>query len=268
VRRMATRRVTPVRRRRARHRLIPVLAVLALAGVLSGAGIPPRPTSDTVKLTVPALVAKSYPFGVTAHGVSHGLSQLTVFLKNAACPPSAKLATSPGAHKIINTDVSGSYSTRHTVKAAKFVGMHIACAYLTSVGTPTAVTKATAQAPYSTVAFPKVTSPLFFTFTFGSFTKVVELTISGVPSGGAVTVNCSGSGCPFGSRSFSHKGRVALAGSFAGAHLSPHATIRILITAPNEVGKVAIFTVRRGALPSLSQLCLPPGAPKPLACAV
>jgi len=250
-------------------RLSGAVAVFTLAGVLGGSamanGTSPAPTYN-VKLTVPASVARSYPFTVTADGVSFNVSRLTVFLKNGACPASANLAVSAGAHEIISTNVASGYSKLHAV-TPKFVGTHIVCAYLTSVGTSALTTYANAQAVYSVVAYPKINSSVTYTFAFTtSYTKVVQLTVSGVPAGGGVAVNCAGHGCPLSNRSFTGSS-VALSGVFHGADLSPGAKIQISITAPSEVGKVEIFTTHRDSTPTVTTLCQPPGATKPRACA-
>ena len=73
-----------------------------------------------------------------------------------------------------------------------------------------------------------------------------------VPSGGVVAVKCTGHGCPFRNRSFSHKRQVALSGLFAGSRLYPGAKVKVSITAPNEVGKVYVFTVLSDHAPSVS----------------
>jgi hypothetical protein len=54
---------------------------------------------------------------------------------------------------------------------------------------------------------------------------------------------------------------------FAGRHLAPGAAIRVLITAPNSVGRLVTWTMVAGAHPLRSVKCLPPGVRSPVACA-
>jgi streptogramin lyase len=131
-----------------------------------------------------------------------------------------------------------------------------------AIGGPTAITKSV------TFSYAVVHSPISFTWTFtASFTVERSLSISNVPSGGKVAVSCHGGGCPFGSRTFKPtRGKVVLTSALSRSHLRPHATVRLDITATNEVGKVAIFTVRSGQQPSLTESCLPPGARTPSRC--
>jgi hypothetical protein len=105
--------------------------------------------------------------------------------------------------------------------------------------------------PAARVATVKPTMEWAFAYT-RSYTKIVRLSVMDVPSGGVVAVKCTGHGCPFRSRSFSHKSQVALGGLFHGARLFPGAKVKVSVTAPGEVGKVWILTVKSGALPSVS----------------
>jgi hypothetical protein len=80
-------------------------------------------------------------------------------------------------------------------------------------------------------------------------------------------VICAGGGCPFAKRTFVPKdGKVALASQFKRG-LRPHATVEIVVSAPNAVAKVAVFTIERGTQPIVADRCLPPGAKKPARCA-
>jgi hypothetical protein len=92
-------------------------------------------------------------------------------------------------------------------------------------------------------------------------------TVDHVPTGGRVTIACRGRGCPFSRKTFRRARSVTLTRYFAGAHLLPGATVDVRITAPNSVGKDALLTTRSGAGPTEVDLCLPPGARKPLKCA-
>ena len=143
--RTATSRRRLVCGRRSRYRLIAALSALAVSGGLSGVAI--AGPAYTVKLKVPASVVQGQPFTVTAYGMSSNLSHLTVFLTDGACAKSAHRAKVLGGHEIISANVVHSYSKSHTMNA-KFVGMHAACAYLTSVSPTAALTYARAKAAY------------------------------------------------------------------------------------------------------------------------
>jgi hypothetical protein len=117
-------------------------------------------------------------------------------------------------------------------------------------------------------SYPRITALVPYNFRYyASFTEVLQLAVSGVPKGGAVTVTCRGRGCPFVRRTIRHERRPDLTRLFHGAHLSPGTTVEITITAPDAVGKVDIFEIQADAAPTLAKLCLPPGAQKPLRCA-
>ena len=120
-------------------------------------------------------------------------------------------------------------------------------------------------------SYTKITSNIGYNFSVFTtahppYTTFTRMTISGVPSGGSVTASCRGGGCPFGRVTKKHKQSVSLTSLLSKAHLSPGATLRISITAPNRVGKVESFSTHANAAPSVAKRCLPPGAGKPLAC--
>ena len=127
----------------------------------------------------------------------------------------------------------------------------------------------TTQTQTVTYSYPVIRSPISFTWTFSpSATVAQNLSVMGIPSGGKVTVLCHGGGCPFRKRKFSpHHGRVSLTSALRHRNLQPGATVELEITATNQVGKVAIFTIRSGRQPSLAESCLPPGAHGPTRCA-
>jgi hypothetical protein len=120
----------------------------------------------------------------------------------------------------------------------------------------------------ASLQYSVIHSPISFTFSFSrSSTSVQELMVSAVPAGGTVTVMCRGGGCPFDRRVLKPKrGRVDVARQFKHKHLRPKASLELRITARNEVGKVAVFTIRSGKQPKLVESCLPPGARSPSRC--
>jgi Ca2+-binding RTX toxin-like protein len=118
---------------------------------------------------------------------------------------------------------------------------------------------------------PKITSLVGFTFFFGpTSTRVGQLTVSKIPSGGTVEVTCHGGGCPFSTETPRLDGRrVALTPLFHNASVQAGGQIEVRITKPNivsqnAIGKVDLFTIKPGAPPALTKLCLPPGAGTPM----
>ena len=104
--------------------------------------------------------------------------------------------------------------------------------------------------------------------TRGHWTRVTRLRVSDAPAGASVAVTCAPKGkhCPK-PRTYTTnaQGKVTITGMFK-RRLRSGARIEVAITAPNTVGKVVRFHLRRGHSPSTSTLCLPPGAAKPGAC--
>ncbi|HEY1567761.1 MAG TPA: hypothetical protein VGF68_12120, partial [Solirubrobacteraceae bacterium] len=90
-----------------------------------------------------------------------------------------------------------------------------------------------------------------------------------LPTGSKVLLSCHGHGCPFAKKTFAapKSGKLELAPALHKRHLSPHSTVTIQITAPNEVGEVVVFTIVSGKSPTETFRCLPPGTHTPTACA-
>jgi streptogramin lyase len=108
-----------------------------------------------------------------------------------------------------------------------------------------------------------------YTWAFGkSFSYATELTLTHLPKGSKVLLSCHGHGCPLHKKTFSapKSGKLALASALKKRHLSPHSTVSVQITAPNEVGEVVVFTIVSGKSPTETFRCLPPGAHAPSAC--
>jgi streptogramin lyase len=109
-----------------------------------------------------------------------------------------------------------------------------------------------------------------YTWAFGkSFSFATELTFTRLPTGSKVLLSCHGHGCPFAKKTFAapKSGKLELAPALHKRHLSPHSTVTIQITAPNEVGEVVVFTIVSGKSPTETFRCLPPGTHTPTACA-
>ena len=79
-------------------------------------------------------------------------------------------------------------------------------------------------------------------------------------------VRCKGKGCPPRMRSVRvRRGRATIT-ALRGRKLRVGAVVEVRVTAPQMVGKVKRYTIRRGRLPSASELCLPPGARRTTRC--
>ncbi len=117
-------------------------------------------------------------------------------------------------------------------------------------------------------SYARITSFIEFDVQYAPASSLATLlSIVGLPSKASVAVICRGGGCPFAHRTFSpHGSTLVLTSAFAHSHLAPGSTIELEITAANHIGKVGLLRIRGGQPPTFSTLCLPPGAPAPLAC--
>jgi Putative metal-binding motif len=97
--------------------------------------------------------------------------------------------------------------------------------------------------------------------------RVLRMRVSDAPSDAAVEVRCGGRRCPFKRRTAVPKanGSASLTKLFKRS-LRAGVTIDVRITAPNSIGKVLRFEVKRKRVPQARRLCLPPGAAKPGKC--
>ena len=173
----------------------------------------------------------------------------------------------------METIATGSYSistgTTSTVKLSLnatgkrlLTARYKAPATLTLTGTASA--KKTLTFKYGVIKL----SPSY-TWAFGkAFSFATELTVTHLPKGSKVLLSCHGHGCPFARKTFAapKSGKLALASALHKRHLSPHSTVTIQITAPNEVGEVVVFTILSGKSPTEAFRCLPPGTRTPAAC--
>jgi Putative metal-binding motif len=101
----------------------------------------------------------------------------------------------------------------------------------------------------------------------GKGARVKRLQITEAPGGAVVRVGCVNKRCRFKARSVNvtRAGRANLKRFFKG-RLRFRTVIEVRITAPNMIGKVVRYRIRRGALPKSRRLCLPPGVSKPRKC--
>ncbi len=122
-----------------------------------------------------------------------------------------------------------------------------------------------------TFSYPRVRALLiactWYSVTPAGYTSCDHVTIRGLPRSARVVIECTGPGCPFAGRALKPSGgNIDFAGPLVGTRLWPGAQVLFVITAPNQVGEVKVYTIVYGNV-SVSYRCLPPGARKPLRCA-
>ena len=247
-----------------------------------GSGLPGPPTAKVNFSTVGPVATLAFTcqgaagqtctgiFSVTAH--EHKLRTAVTAVTAAVKPKPAAVKPKPAVLAV--TLGSGAYSVAAgsietiTFKLPSTFAKQLAKLYKEKVTfTFTATSGSAIPSEIITFSYFVIQAPISFLWTFGSsFTTVGELTVTGVPRGGTVAVDCHGGGCPFSHKSSKGKSHVALARLFGKARLRPGTAVRISITAPNSVGKVVTFTINSSA-PREVRKCLPPGARKPVRCA-
>jgi hypothetical protein len=211
----------------------------------------------------------SGPITSSAHVTTQGNSTVAV---RPSVDRKKKPKPKPKVTKVV-TVATGSYSIATGGRTTVTIALNSAGQKLLTqfYKLPTTLTIGGIAATSRTVTFSYsvIRSPISFTWAFNaSFSMEQALSVSSVPPGGKVTVICHGGGCPFGKRAFSPRGgRVSLTSALAHSKLRPHTTITLEITATNQVGKVALFTILSGQQPALAESCLPPGARSPSRCA-
>ena len=90
---------------------------------------------------------------------------------------------------------------------------------------------------------------------------------AGAPRGARVRVTCTGGGCAFRTKTvIATTSTVKLTKSFRKRRLAPGVKIEVRVTAPSTIGKVVRYEIRRRTKTKVTNLCLPPGASKPVAC--
>ena len=99
------------------------------------------------------------------------------------------------------------------------------------------------------------------------FIFLLRLRVKAPPQGAVAELRCKGRRCPFKRKRVSRIRRnridVFKALSKRQRRFRPRQTLQLRITAPNHIGKVVRFRLRRGKIPNGQTLCLPPGATKP-----
>ena len=114
-----------------------------------------------------------------------------------------------------------------------------------------------------------------------TYTTFTQLYAAGMPTGGTITIRCSGAGCPFRSRSLSsakharcsgtacsgrsrsNGQRVDLTQLFEGKRLAVGTRLTVLVVHPNSIGKAWLFTIRPSQDPATKLTCVAPGSSTP-----
>jgi Putative metal-binding motif len=97
--------------------------------------------------------------------------------------------------------------------------------------------------------------------------RALRLRVRDAPAGARITIRCLGRRCRFERK----KSKVRANGTanlrrLVRRRLPPRTTLEVRITAPNSIGKVVRYPIRRGRIPQGRTLCLPRGAKKPTRC--
>jgi hypothetical protein len=106
-------------------------------------------------------------------------------------------------------------------------------------------------------------------------TRIQRLTVT-APKGSKVRIRCTGGGCPFRRSNrtarLQHRPPLAQASTRLRVRrlehrlLRPGATLKVLVTKGNSIGKYTRFTVRRRKPPIRVDKCLTPGKRAPVLC--
>jgi hypothetical protein len=115
-----------------------------------------------------------------------------------------------------------------------------------------------------------VASTVYATFEKkGEKSELIGLAVGNIAAGTKVTLNCSGTSCPFAKKEVNLNSTVsmlALTDMFVDPVLPPGMTLEIRVTRSGMVGKVFQYEIRHPGEPRVTSLCLPPDADKPVAC--
>jgi Putative metal-binding motif len=97
--------------------------------------------------------------------------------------------------------------------------------------------------------------------------RVLRLRVRDAPANARAQVRCLGRRCAFERRGLpvGRDGRANLR-PLVRRRLRPKTTLEVRITAPNSIGKVVRYPIRRRRIPQGRTMCLPPGTRKPTRC--
>lgn len=123
---------------------------------------------------------------------------------------------------------------------------------------------------HSAAQTPTIRSQVYATFErAGGVTELVGLAVGDVPPGAQVTINCSGTSCPFSTKVLNISGNVkilAITDMFVETNFRPGTIIEVRVTKPGAVGKVYQYEILSSEDPKVTRQCLPPGSSKPINC--
>jgi hypothetical protein len=99
-------------------------------------------------------------------------------------------------------------------------------------------------------------------------TRVKLMEVRNAPAGAAIALSCRGTACPFRRQTVlaNALGTRTLTRLFRPPRLRVGSRLEIAITASNMIGRVIRYRIRSSAFPRQQDRCLPPGAPRPVAC--
>jgi Ca2+-binding RTX toxin-like protein len=124
----------------------------------------------------------------------------------------------------------------------------------------------------SPAPFPRVQTSVQSLFTFGSATRFTLLKLRGVPEHARVELRCSGGpakGCFSGVKRFRFakgKDTANVRRPVRRTSFRPGSRFEVRVLAPESIGKVVRFSIRRGKGPRQRVLCLAPGKRSPGRC--
>jgi hypothetical protein len=103
----------------------------------------------------------------------------------------------------------------------------------------------------------------------GKFTRLVSITIRRPRKGSTMRITCRGGSCPFRSRTRKirrNRAKQVITRPLGRAKLRPGTRLEVRLTKPGTIGFFVRFTMKRGVFPAKKELCLPPGAKRPVRC--
>ena len=103
----------------------------------------------------------------------------------------------------------------------------------------------------------------------GSLTQLIGLAVGDVPAGSKVTMSCSGSGCPFTTKTFNMKNDVktlALTDMFRDPNLTPGTILELRVTKPGWIGKSFQYEIRSSGDPKTTTQCVSEDGSKTMVC--
>lgn len=103
----------------------------------------------------------------------------------------------------------------------------------------------------------------------GSITQLIGLAIGDVPAGSKVTMNCSGTDCPFSTKTFNMKNDVktlALTDMFRDPNLKPGMVLELRVTKPGWIGKSFQYEIRSSDDPKATTQCVSEDGSKTIVC--